>query len=84
MKCPFLNCEDTQDNLHFEDPAGHLIITHGALGHAHVHAPFDKPELLIRMANALINEMWKANIKYVLPPKIKKGDGNDGKISENE
>ena len=77
MKCPFFNCDSDEDNPNFDEPAAHLIITIGVLGHTHIHGPFEDTFVLKKMADALINEMWKNGINYVLPKLIvpkKEGD----------
>lgn len=67
MKCPFYNCDNSEDISYFDEPAAHLIITVGALGHTHIHGPFEDTFLLKKMADALINEMRKNGIEYILP-----------------
>lgn len=64
MKCPFNNCENEDDILHFDDPMAHLIIVVNAKGHTHIHGPFDDEFLLRKMADALIAEMKKAGIDW--------------------
>lgn len=70
MKCPFYNCDNQEDNVNFDEPASHLIITVGVLGHTHIHGPFEDAFILKKMADALINEMWKNNIDYALPIRL--------------
>jgi len=69
MKCPFYNCDNQEDNINFDEPAAHLIITIGALGHTHIHGPFEDEFILKKMADVLINEMRKNGIDYTLPEK---------------
>jgi len=70
MKCPFGNCDNEEDNIHFDEPEAHIILTLGAAGHVHVHAPFEDEVALKRMIDGLIRETWKTGIDYSLPPVI--------------
>lgn len=71
MKCPFNNCENEDDNINFDNPLAHLIITVGETGHTHIHGPFEDKFILKKMADALMNEMWKNEIDYTIP--VRKG-----------
>lgn len=76
MKCPFYNCDNEEDNINFDEPAAHLIITVGSLGHTHIHGPFEDTFILKKMADALINEMRKNGIEYNLPTEQSRGGEN--------
>ena len=80
MKCPFYNCDSREDNPHFDDPAAHLIITVGPLGHTHIHGPFEDAFMVKKMADALIQEIRGNGIEYT-PPKI---SGKGGDILDSE
>ncbi len=67
MKCPFRDCENMEDNVNFDEPAAHIILTIGSLGHTHVHGPFENEFFMTKMADALIETMRKMGINYVLP-----------------
>ena len=74
MKCPFFNCDNKEDNVNFDEPAAHVLITVGALGHIHIHAPFDDKFIMRRIVQALIDEMKIHGIEYYTGKKDKGGD----------
>lgn len=81
MKCPFYGCEDQEDNPHFDEPAAHLIITVGVLGHTHIHGPFDNMFMLKKMADALIFQIRQHGLDYQLPDNPKgERDGEQGDV----
>ena len=59
MNCPYCEVEST----FFEKPDAHLVITRKG-EHVFIHAPFDKPGLLVDMINKLIIEAEKHGVIY--------------------
>ena len=77
MQCPFCDKKKPRPNLtqldKFED---HLVVVVNSEGVEHVHAPFDKKNMIMKMISALIVEAEKNGIVY--PHAIPKTQGLEG------
>ncbi len=69
MICPFKDCGSKEDNPFYDTAAEHLVIVMDVKGHTHIHGPFGNEYAIRKFADALITEMRKHNIDYVLPEK---------------